>query len=126
MTDACCSCGLFESGDEQLTDHLLEAFTPPDSRGNDGQIHEELASACACGFTAAAPGELDGHFLAAFTPADSVGLDGRKHAPQSGHSGRKTDAGSLPAGMLSDAAQRSHWPRGQHPAAPARLAGGRC
>jgi hypothetical protein len=81
VTDARCSCGFTESDAEQLTDHLLESFTPPDSRGNDGQLHEELAQTCACGFTPAAPGDLDPHFLAVFTPADSRGKDGKMHTP---------------------------------------------
>lgn len=81
MTDARCSCGFTESAAEQLIDHLLEAFTPPDSRGNDGQLHEELAQACACGYTPTAPGDLDAHFLAVFTPAGSISRDGETHVP---------------------------------------------
>jgi hypothetical protein len=82
MADVRCSCGFTESGDETLTDHLLDVFVPGDSRAADGQVHEELAatSACACGVATTTPAELDQHFLAAFTPADSVGCDGVRHA----------------------------------------------
>jgi hypothetical protein len=83
MTNARCSCGFRESGDERLTDHLLEAFVPPHSIGTDGLIHEEVAEelACSCGFRPAIADELDQHFLAAFTPPYSVGQDGKKHEP---------------------------------------------
>jgi hypothetical protein len=82
MTDARCSCGFTEAGDETITDHLLEVFTPVGCRGHDGLLHEEAfpALTCLCGFTAATGQELDDHFLAAFTPADSAGQDGRVHA----------------------------------------------
>ena len=58
MTGTRCACGFAEAGDETITDHLLEAFTPPGSRGNDGLPHEEAfpALACLCGFTAEATG----------------------------------------------------------------------
>jgi hypothetical protein len=79
MADARCSCGFTESGDEHLIDHLLESFTPPDSRGTDGQLHEELSHACACGFIPATPCELDQHFLASFTPANAIGPDAKRH-----------------------------------------------
>jgi hypothetical protein len=64
-------------------DHLMEVFNPPDSRGNDGMIHEEGAPlTCSCGFTAATTDDLDAHFLAVFTPADSVATDGEIHQPR--------------------------------------------
>lgn len=82
MADVRCSCGYTESGDEMLTDHLLEVFVPADSQGLDGQVHEEMAAtgACACAVATTTPGELDQHFLAAFASADSVGRDGARHA----------------------------------------------
>jgi hypothetical protein len=81
MADVRCSCGFAESGDETLTDHFLDVFVPGDSRGADGQVHDELAatSACACGVATTTPAELDRHFLAIFTPADLVGRDGGRH-----------------------------------------------
>ena len=36
MDDSRCSCGFTVSGDETMTDHLLEAFAPDDSRAADG------------------------------------------------------------------------------------------
>ena len=83
MADARCSCGFTESGGEHLIDHLLEAFTPPDSRANDGQLHEELSHSCACGFTPTAPGQLDQHFLASFTPANAIDQYGKTHVSMS-------------------------------------------
>jgi hypothetical protein len=64
-----------------MTDHLLEAFAPDDSRAADGVVHEEWtgALACSCGVAAATPAELDRHFLAVFIPADPVGRDGSRH-----------------------------------------------
>lgn len=79
MADARCSCDFTESADEHLIDHLLEVFTPPDSRGIDGQLHEELSHACACGFIPATPGEFYQHFLATFTPANPIAQDGKTH-----------------------------------------------
>lgn len=81
MSDAQCSCGFTEAGDEALGDHLLEVFTPDDCRGNDGLLHEEAdpALTCFCGFAAAAAREMDEHFLAVFTRADAVGPDGKVH-----------------------------------------------
>jgi hypothetical protein len=81
MDDSRCSCGFTVSGDETMTDHLLEAFAPDDSRAADGLVHEEWAAAltCSCGVAATTAAELDRHFLAAFTPADSIGRDGRAH-----------------------------------------------
>jgi hypothetical protein len=81
VADSRCTCGFIESGDETVTDHLLEVFTPQGGRGNDGLLHEEAfpALSCLCGFTAATGQELDAHFLAVFIPADSAAPDGRVH-----------------------------------------------
>ena len=77
-----CACGFGRLADEEVSDHLLAIFDPPDSTGADGLVHLELARlACSCGFQAASPAELDRHFLAAFTPVGSVGHDGRRHEP---------------------------------------------
>ena len=83
MADARCTCGFTESGDETITDHLLEMFASQGCRGNDGLLHEEAfpALTCLCGQVAATPRELDDHFLAVFTPADSIGPDGTVHRP---------------------------------------------
>jgi hypothetical protein len=84
MAATSCSCGFTELADESITDHLLQAFEPEGSRGNDGQAHEERGlRTCACGLTASTAGELDRHFLAVFTPADAVGRDGRRHEARS-------------------------------------------
>jgi hypothetical protein len=78
-----CSCGFVGTEHEGVIDHLMEVFVPPDSRGNDGMIHEEgVPLTCSCGFTAATTDDLDAHFLAVFTPADSVGSDDKTHQPQ--------------------------------------------
>ena len=75
-----CLCGFAELADETLADHLAVVFTPDDSVGIDGKVHEELSGvACACGFSASSADALEGHLLAAFTPGDGIGLDGRKH-----------------------------------------------
>jgi hypothetical protein len=81
MADERCSCGFAEPADETMTDHLLEAFAPDDSRAADGVIHEEWAAtlACSCGVVAAAPAELDRHFLAIIIPADPVDRNGLRH-----------------------------------------------
>jgi hypothetical protein len=81
MADSRCSCGFIASGDETMTDHLLETFAPDDSRAADGVVHEEwtVALTCSCGVAATTAAELDRHFLAAFTPAGSIGRDGRAH-----------------------------------------------
>ena len=77
-----CSCGFESMPDEELTDHLLTVFDPPDSLGTDGLIHQEHATlTCSCGFPATSPEDLDDHFLTAFTPADSIARDGQKHQP---------------------------------------------
>ena len=82
MTATRCTCGFQRLDDEEVSDHLLAAFEPSDSTGNDGQVHQELAGlGCSCGFTATAGRELDSHFLAVFTPAGSVGRDGARHEP---------------------------------------------
>jgi hypothetical protein len=77
-----CACGYAASDPGDLTDHLLEAFTPADDRGTDGLVHDEASPAltCACGYTAASPDDLDAHFLAAFAPADGLGADSKRHA----------------------------------------------
>jgi hypothetical protein len=77
-----CACGFESRPDEQITDHLLTVFDPPDSVGADGQLHEERAAlTCSCGFRAPCPAALDHHFLAAFTPSDKIASDGRPHQP---------------------------------------------
>lgn len=77
-----CSCGLAFSATSELTDHLLEVFTPHDDIGHHGKTHVEWSPnlACSCGFIAANPAELDEHFLAVFSPPDAVGRDGARHA----------------------------------------------
>ena len=80
MTAMHCSCGFAELADEELTDHLLLAFEPPDLRGNDGLVHAEgKLLTCLCGLAAATAGELDQHFLQAFTAQDAIGHDGKRH-----------------------------------------------
>jgi len=80
MTATRCTCGFERLDDEDVTDHLLAAFEPDDSTGNDGHVHQELSRlACSCGFAAASAQELDSHFLAVFTPARSLGRDGLTH-----------------------------------------------
>jgi hypothetical protein len=75
-----CLCGFKELDDETFADHILVIFTPADSRGADGLIHEEREPlACACGITASAPEELDSHFFRSFTPRNAIGSDGKKH-----------------------------------------------
>jgi hypothetical protein len=79
MTGTRCTCG--EAGDDTITDHLLEVFTPDDCRGSDGLLHEEAdpALTCFCGLVAATGREMDEHFLVVFIPAGSAGLDGVIH-----------------------------------------------
>jgi len=75
-----CLCGFTELSDETLADHLALVFTPDDSVGIDGDVHEELSRrACACGFSASSADSLERHLLNAFTPPDGIGLDGKKH-----------------------------------------------
>jgi hypothetical protein len=77
-----CACLFTASDRDDLTDHILEAFSPADDIGTDGQVHAELAGrqrACACGFAAASLPGLDAHLLAMFATPDGVGLDGIKH-----------------------------------------------
>ena len=80
MPIARCLCGFAELDDETIADHLSVVFTPDDSVGNDGKVHDELSGhACACGFSGSSADALEGHLMAAFTPGDGIGLDGRKH-----------------------------------------------
>jgi hypothetical protein len=83
MADAQCTCGFTESGDETMTDHLLEVFTADDDTGTDGLAHLEGEQflTCLCGFAGTTPRELDRHFLTVFTPAGSIGRDGARHEP---------------------------------------------
>ena len=75
-----CACGFESRPDEEITDHLLTVFDPPDSVGIDGQVHEERAAlTCSCGFRAPYPAALDHHFLSEFTPADRIARDGHRH-----------------------------------------------
>jgi hypothetical protein len=81
MTERC-SCGFSEAADEELIDHLLEAFAAEDGTGDDGQVHDETRIlTCSCGFTARTTREMDEHFLKIFAPADSIGRDGTRHVP---------------------------------------------
>ena len=74
-----CVCGFTELADEVLVDHLSLMFTPDDSTGNDGVVHEELDTrACSCGFSGTSD-EIGAHMLAAFTPANGIGHDGKAH-----------------------------------------------
>jgi hypothetical protein len=84
MNDYRCSCGLAAGSAGELTDHLLEVFTPDNDQGHDGMTHVELTPnlACSCGFAAANPAELDNHFLTAFTPPGATGRDGARHGRQ--------------------------------------------
>ena len=77
-----CACGFIASATGELTDHLLQVFTPEDDIGHDGLTHVEWTPnlACSCGFAAGSPAELDEHFLAAFTPPGATGRDGVSHA----------------------------------------------
>ena len=78
-----CACGFKELEDEQVIDHLLVAFEPPDSIGADGEVHLEMAMlACSCGLSFTSPEEIGAHFLAVFTPGDFLGRDGAKHEAQ--------------------------------------------
>jgi hypothetical protein len=82
MTAARCACGFTELADEELTDHLLNAFEPDDHIGHDGRAHEERAPlTCACGLTATTPDDLDAHILQAFTPDDAKDRHGQRHEP---------------------------------------------
>lgn len=85
MVGAMCSCGFTEVADEAMTDHLLAAFTPGDSRGRDGNVHEEWRAplSCSCGVATTTPARLDTHFLAMFTPDNAIGRDGKQHVPSS-------------------------------------------
>jgi hypothetical protein len=85
MAGVMCSCGFTEGADEAMTDHLLAAFTPGESRGRDGKVHEEWRAAlsCSCGVATTTPAQLDAHFLAMFTPDNAIGRDGKKHVPSS-------------------------------------------
>ena len=77
-----CVCLFTASDAGDFADHLLEAFSPMDDIGTDGQVHAELAGykfLCACGFAADELPDFDAHLLAAFVTPDSIGLDGRKH-----------------------------------------------
>jgi hypothetical protein len=75
-----CACGFERQPDEEVTDHLLTVFDPPDAVGIDGQAHEERAPlTCCCGFAATSPESLDHHFLAKFTPASKTARDGCRH-----------------------------------------------
>jgi len=80
VVPARCACGFTELDDEEIADHLALVFTPDDSIGPDGKLHEELLGlACACGYLAIAPEEIEGHLLTAFMAADGIGLDGKRH-----------------------------------------------
>lgn len=78
-----CACLFTVNDAEEFEDHLLEAFSPMDDIGTDGQVHAEFADhklTCMCGFAAAELSDFDAHLLAVFTTANGVGVDGVKHA----------------------------------------------
>jgi hypothetical protein len=75
-----CTCSFSELADEEIADHLQQVFERPDSRGNDGLVHEEEDRlTCSCGLVASTAEALDGHFLKVFTPDDAIGRDGKRH-----------------------------------------------
>ncbi len=83
-----CECGYQAGNAADLTDHLLEAFTPEDDKDPAGQAHAEEARdisaarvslTCLCGFTGTAAA-LDEHFLRTFIQDDQIGRDGACHA----------------------------------------------
>jgi anti-sigma regulatory factor (Ser/Thr protein kinase) len=75
-----CLCGFTELADETFADHVLAVFTPEDSRGADGRVHDEAKPlTCCCGFPATSPEELDLHFFHMFVPLNTTGTDGKKH-----------------------------------------------
>jgi hypothetical protein len=80
-----CECLFTTSEENDLIDHLLEAFDPgPTDLGTDGQAHAELAGpgkrACSCGYAAPDLPAMDAHLLAAFVTPGGTGTDGRKHS----------------------------------------------
>ena len=83
MPQGRCSCGFSRTEDEELIDHLLTVFSPPDDTAGDGREHYEADPrlTCPCGFTADTAEEMDDHFLRVFTPVDSIGRDGARHVP---------------------------------------------
>jgi hypothetical protein len=94
-----CSCGYAPEDADDLSDHLLEVFTPHDALGADGRVHDEIAPdcvrvvgifpegervpslACFCGFSTDEMPKFDDHVLAMFLTPDRVGVDGDKHVP---------------------------------------------
>jgi hypothetical protein len=77
-----CACLFTVSDRDDFADHILEAFSPRDDIGTDGQVHAELVGRrclCACGFAAASLPGLDAHLLAMFATPSGVGLDGIEH-----------------------------------------------
>jgi hypothetical protein len=99
MTILQCACGYAPSDDEDLSDHLLEMFTPKNAIGADGRRHDEISPdivrsvrafpqgqrvpplVCFCGFGTDETSEFDDHVLAMFLTPNRVGVDGGKHAP---------------------------------------------
>ena len=80
-----CCCGFERLDDEEVSDHLLAAFEPPNGIGTDGRVHQEEAlRRCSCGFSAVTGSELDAHFIAVFTPVGAIGHDGKRHEALAG------------------------------------------
>jgi len=112
-----CACGFTELDDEQILDHLALVFTPDDSVGNDGRVHEELSGrACACGFAGITSEGLESHFLESFRPADGRGRDGRWHGPA-------TPRERIPAAPLDSDTRGELFLPGSRPSGPSRSAG---
>jgi hypothetical protein len=99
-----CECGYLTDGQQDLTDHYREIFTPEDDKDPDGLVHAEAARdfpgndeilACLCGCTGDL-NALDEHFLQVFAPADRIGRDGRKHGTRAGHPAHPRSGGEQP------------------------------
>jgi hypothetical protein len=116
-----CLCGYQAISDDDLSDHLAEAFTPDGDRGSDGVAHAELSRPrsdgtvweCLCGLTTIELASLDAHLASVFTPRDRTGRDGARHAP--------LRPGPACAGRIGQPLSGNR----HQPARPARLAGAR-
>ena len=77
-----CACLFTVNDADEFEDHLLEAFSPKNDIGTDGQVHAEFAIpklTCVCGFAADEVSDFDAHLLAVFATVNGVGVDGIKH-----------------------------------------------
>jgi hypothetical protein len=77
-----CACLFTVNDADEFEDHLLEAFSPMNDIGTDGQVHAEFAVpklTCVCGFAAGELSDFDAHLLAVFATVNGVGVDGVKH-----------------------------------------------